>query len=283
MQFSPSCSRYERRSLLPSEVKTEQDFLAWQQDVWDQMSDRYEEEIDPRLTPVVDGVVRRAAPHAGLSAIDLGCGTGAVTLKLAIGGARVRAIDISERMLKITAARASRAGFDVQIESGRAEHIPALQASCDILTAGLCLMFVADKAAAAREIARVLKPGGRFVAAVWGPPHRCDIVLFQRILGKHAPEVPVQGIGPGSMADPTPFLHVLRQHGVQASFEEETVLWEHPSMQHAWEVLGRVTALRMSPEQRQAAAAEIQAKMWPDPNAPRTFRNATIFITGTRS
>ncbi len=246
------------------------------------MSDHYEEEIDPRLAPVVDGVVRRAAPQAGMSAIDLGCGTGAVTLKLAVGGARVRAIDISEQMLKITAARASRAGFDVRVEYGSAEHIPALDASCDILTASLCLMFVADKAAAAREVARVLKPGGRFVAAVWGPPHRSDIVQFQRILGKHAPEVPLQGVGPGSMADPTPFLHVLQQHGVNASFEEENVVWEHPNLQHAWEVLGRVTALRMSPEQREAAAAEIKAKMWPDPNAPRTFRNATVFIVGTR-
>lgn len=256
--------------------------MEWQQDVWDQMSLHYEQEIDPRLAPVVDGVIRRAAPQAGMTAIDLGCGTGAVTLKLAIGGARVRAIDISEKMLEITAARAARAGFDVRVEYGRAEHIPALDASCDILTASLCLMFVADKAAAAREIARVLKPGGRFVVAAWGPPQRCDIVQFQRILGQHAPEVPVQGVGPGSLADPTPFMHVLKQSGVTASFEEEVVTWQHPNLQHAWEVLANVTASRMSADEKQAALAELKAKMWKDPSAPRTFHNATVFITGTR-
>jgi SAM-dependent methyltransferase len=246
------------------------------------MSRSYEQEIDPRLAPIVDGVVRRAAPQAGMTAIDLGCGTGSVALKLAVGGARVRAIDISEQMLKITAARASRAGFDVQVEYGRAEHIPALDSSCDILTASLSLMFVADKAAAAAEIARVLKPGGRFVAAAWGPPQRCDIVQFQRIIGQHGPEPPVPGVGPGSLADPTPFLHVLQEHGVRSSFEEEMVSWDHPDLEHAWEVLANVTASRMSPEQRAAAKADLQAKMWPDPAARRPFRNAVIYLVGTR-
>lgn len=258
------------------------ELLAWQQDVWDQMSQVYEREIDPRFAPIVEGVVRRAEPRPNEVAIDLGCGTGSVSLRLAAAGARVRALDISDEMLRITALRAARAGVSVQPEYGSAEKLPVEDGSCDILTAGLSLMFVPDKAAAAREIARVLTPGGRFVASVWGPPERCDIVKFQRLVGQHGPEPPVPDVGPASLADPAKFLTDLRRHGVNATCEEETIAWEHPSLQHVWDSLANVTGSRMSPEQRAAAVADVRAAMWPEPDEPRTFQNAVLYIVGSR-
>jgi len=258
------------------------DFLTWQKGVWDQMSRAYEQEIDPRMAPIAAGVVRRAAPRAGMLALDIGCGTGSVALKLAVAGARVHAIDISDEMLRITAARAARSGFDIRVEPGRAEHIPALDDSSDLVTASLSLMFVSDKATAAAEIARVLKAGGRFVASSWGPPERCDIVRFQRILGQHAPEPPVKGVGPGSLSDPQPFLHVLAAHKIQAQVEEETVSWDHPNLQHALDTFAPVTASMMSPAQLEQAVAEIRAKMWPDPAASRPFSNSVLYIVGAR-
>jgi len=258
------------------------DFLAWQKDIWNAMSRTYEREVEPRLAPVVDGVVRRAAPKAGTIALDLGCGTGTVAMKLAAAGARVHAIDISEEMLRITAARAGRAGFDVQVEYGRAEHIPALDADFDIVTASLSLMFVADKASAAEQIARVLKPGGRFVASVWGPPERCDIVRFQRLVGSLAPEPPVKGVGPGSLADPQLFNSLLARHGIAVRVEPEIVTWTHPNLQHALDTFSNVTALRMSPDQQAAARAELIKRMWPDPAAPRTFHNTVLYLIGER-
>ena len=259
------------------------DFLSWQKDVWDAMSRAYEQEIDPRMAPIVAGVVRRAAPRANTTALDLGCGTGSVAMKLAAAGARVRAIDISEEMLRITEARAARAGFDIRVDEGRAEHIPALDASYDLVTASLSLMFAADKVAAAAEIARVLRPGGRFVASAWGPPEHCDIVRFQRLVGSFAPEPPVKGVGPGAMADPKPFLHVLARYGLAAKVEPEMITWGHPNLQHAWDTFTNVTALRMSPDQQEAARAEIVKQMWPDPAAPRTFHNLVLYIVGERS
>ncbi len=247
------------------------------------MSRCYEQEIDPRMAPIVAGVVQRAAPRAGMVALDLGCGTGSVAMKLAGAGARVHAIDISEQMLRLTSARAIRAGFAVQVEYGRAEHIPALDSSFDIVAACLSLMFVADKAAAASEVARVLKPGGRFVAASWASPEQCDIVRFQRLVGSFAPEPPVKGVGPGSLADPTLLLHALAANGVSAAVDEEVVTWTHPNLQHAWETFTNVTALRMSPEQQAAARAAIVKQMWPDPAAPRSFQNKVLYIAGDRA
>ncbi len=256
------------------------DFLSWQKDVWDAMSRVYVLEIDPRMSQIADGVVRRAKPRANMTILDLGCGTGSVAIKLAAAGARVRAIDISEQMLRIAATRAERAGFDIRVEEGRAEHIPALDGSFDAVVASLSLMFVADKAAAAVEIARVLRSEGRFAASVWGPPEQCDIVRFQRLVGAFAPEPPVKGVGPGALADPTVFLELLSRNGVAARVQQEVVTWGHPNLQHCWDTFTSVTALRMSPPQQEQARAAVIREMWPDPSAPRIFHNLVQSIVG---
>lgn len=244
------------------------------------MSRVYLQEIDPRMSAIADGVVRRAKPRANMTILDLGCGTGSVAIKLAAAGARVRAIDISEGMLRIAEARAQRAGFDIQVQEGRAEHIPALDSSFDAVVASLSLMFVSDKAAAAAEIARVLRSEGRFAASVWGPPEQCDIVKFQRLLGAFAPEPPVKGVGPGALADPARFLESLKRNGIAARVQQEVITWGHPNLQHCWETFTHVTALRMSPEQQEAARAAVIKEMWPEPDAPRTFHNLVQYIVG---
>lgn len=256
------------------------DFLSWQKDVWDAMSRVYVQEVDPRMTPIAAGVVRRARPSAHMTILDLGCGTGSVAIKLAAAGAHVVAMDISHEMRRIATERARRAGFDIRVEEGRAEHIPALDSSFDTVVASLSLMFVSDKAAAAQEIARVLKPEGHVVASVWGPPDQCDIVRFQRLVGSFAPEPPVKGVGPGALADPTLFLELLKRHDVAARVQQEVVTWGHPNLQHAWDTFTNVTALRMSPEQQQNARAEIIQQMWPEPSAPRIFHNLVQYIVG---
>ncbi|MGH3031807.1 MAG: hypothetical protein ACRDNE_13810 [Gaiellaceae bacterium] len=58
-------------------------------------------------------------------------------------------------------------------------------------------MYAIDRAQAAAEIARVLRPEGRLVAAVWGGPEVSDIVLFQQTAGSFAPPPPVPGVGGG--------------------------------------------------------------------------------------
>ena len=87
----------------------------------------------------------------------------------------------------------------------------------DTLLASLSLMYVIDRTAAAREIRRVLRPGGRFVAAVWAAAARCDIVLFQQTAGRFAPTPPVPGVGPGALADSTGFVGQLANTGITAA------------------------------------------------------------------
>lgn len=261
--------------------------LAWQVGVWDRMSDVYLREVDGRFVPVVEQVLRRGSLGPGKRVLDLGTGTGAVALRAALliaPGGQVTGIDISAQMLELAKQRAAELGLDnVKFQEGRAEAVPAADAAFDAVLASLSLMYAIDRAAAARESARVMRPGGRFVAAAWAGPEMCDIVLFQQTAGRFAPAPPIPGVGPGALADPAPFLAQLGEAGIKAHVETETLGFDFDDFASAWDVLAGVTTAQLAPERREEAKAAVRAAMWPDAERPRHFRNMTQFIVGERT
>jgi ubiquinone/menaquinone biosynthesis C-methylase UbiE len=102
----------------------------------------------------------QAPTRRPLSALDLGSGTGRFTTALAeTFGGPVFGVEPSARMRAVAVARTTdpRVGF----LAGRAEAIPLPDAACDLVLMFLSFHHVADRVAAALEIARVLRPGGR--------------------------------------------------------------------------------------------------------------------------
>jgi ubiquinone/menaquinone biosynthesis C-methylase UbiE len=94
-------------------------------------------------------------------------------LALAARGSVV-ATDISERMVQRTAEEARRRGLEnVRCLRMGAESLDFPPGSFDAVLCGLGLMYVPEEAAALAEMRRVLAPGGRAVAAVWGARARC--------------------------------------------------------------------------------------------------------------
>ena len=202
---------------------------------------------------------------------------------VAVGrGGHVLAVDISPEMLALARGRADRASLEFQVEEGSAESIPAAEASHDVILASLSLMYVIDRPGAAREMARVLRPGGRLVAAVWAGPELCDIVLFQQTAGQFAPPPPVPGVGPGALADPQPFLEQLGDAGIDARVETEVLGFEFDDFASAWNALAGVTTAMLPPRRQREAQAAVRAAMWPNPSEPRRFSNTTQFILGLR-
>jgi SAM-dependent methyltransferase len=141
-------------------------------------------------------------------------------------------------------------------------------------------MYVIDRTAAAREIARLLRPGGRFVAAVWAGPADCDIVWFQQMAGSFAPPSPVPGVGPGALAETRPFLKQLADVGVEARVETEVLGFDVDDFASAWDILAGVTTAALAPERREEAKAAVRGVMWPSGDGPRHFHNITQFIVG---
>jgi SAM-dependent methyltransferase len=263
-------------------VNPEHDALTWQIGVWDRISQLYVREVDKRFARVVEGV-SRASLRSGERVLDLGTGTGAVAARAAalVGPAgRVLGVDISREMLALAGQTAAKLGLEnVVFCEGRAESLPAGHASFDVVLASLSLMYVIDRAAAAKEIARVLRPGGRFVGAAWAGAATSDIVLFQETAGRFAPP-PGPGVGPGALADPAPFLAQLASAGLRAEVETQVLDFAFDDLESAWQVLAGVTTALLAPERREQAKEVVRALMWPHGDGRRDFRNATQFIVG---
>ncbi len=107
-------------------------------------------------------------------------------------------------------------------------------------------------------------------------------MLFQQIAGGFAAAPPVPGVGPGALADPTPFLQQLADAGINARVETEILGFDIDSFVLAWDVFAGVMTARLSLELQQEAKDAVLASMWPDGEGPRHFRNATQFIIGRR-
>lgn len=260
--------------------------LEWQKGVWDRMSKVYLEQIDQRFAPVVEGLIDRAGLRHGEDVLDLGTGTGSVAAraleKIGPPGS-VTAVDISPEMLarareRFAGARSER----VRILEGSAEKIPCEEASFDVVLAGLSMMYVIDRPLACSEIARVLRPMGRFVAAVWAGSESSDIVLFQQTAGRFADAPPVPGVGPGALADPSDFIDQLAAAGLDAVAGVEVLGFEFPDFESAWNALAGVTTAQLSPQRKQEAKDAVRDAMYPDGDGFRRFENATHYIVGRK-
>ncbi len=121
-----------------------------------------------RLGKVYDRLISHV--QRGQRVIDLGCGTGALTLRAAQKGANVKAIDVNPQMLEIAQKRATEAGLAQNIELceiGVAELGDEQSESYDVVMSGLCFSELTEDELnyTLKEVKRILKPGGFLLVA----------------------------------------------------------------------------------------------------------------------
>jgi ubiquinone biosynthesis O-methyltransferase len=107
-------------------------------------------------------------PVTGRRLLDVGCGDGALSVRLARSGAVVTGLDNAPRMLVAARRRAAEAVIPMTFVEGDAQSLPFPNCSFDIVVSVTVLCFVKEPAKALQEMARVLRPGGKLVIGELG-------------------------------------------------------------------------------------------------------------------
>jgi SAM-dependent methyltransferase len=193
---------------------------SWDSAPWEPMAARF--------TPIHDHVVARLVPRPGERWLDIGTGTGAVALRAARAGAQVTGVDLAPRMIETARWLASLEKLSIRFEVGDAESLDLEDESFDVVVSALGVFLAPDHAAAARELARVCRAGGRLGLVAWRSDHELERL--------HAPYWPERQPEAGDRRawGRESYVAALLDHAYQLEFEEGELRLEAASGQEAW-------------------------------------------------
>lgn len=124
--------------------------------------------VADELVPDVGRAVADACRiQPGERVLDVAAGTGNAAIPAALAGGDVTASDLTPELLEIGERRAAEAGVTLTWDTADAEALPYDEASFDVVMSAIGVMFAPFHRAAAGELLRVTRPGGRIGLASW--------------------------------------------------------------------------------------------------------------------
>ena len=135
---------------------------------------------DIMYQPFGDRAVARAEPTSGERILDIGCGCGTTTMKLAklvAPGGAITALDASSVMLDVARKRTVSATVPINIVNADAETYALESGSYDLMFSQFGVMFFSNPTAAFSNFHRALKPGGRISFVCWRGPKRNPFMM----------------------------------------------------------------------------------------------------------
>ena len=243
--------------------------------------------------PFAEDLVADAALQPGERALDVACGTGIVARLAAqrVGaGGHVAGLDVNPGMLAVArataAANAATNGAAIRWYETGAESIPLPDDAFDAVFCQLSLQFVADKAAALREMRRVLAPGGRLLVSV--PPSAPLFDAFDEALARHAGDEAAGFVrAVFSLHDPEQIRELFARAGfgeVSVRVEEKTLrlppardfLWQYV---HSTPLIGPMATLDEGRKEALENDLEKRWRPWAQ-NDGTTYDQPMIVATG---
>lgn len=236
-------------------------------DAWDNIATGFDEFVTPLTIPLAEDGLDRAGLRQGMRFLDVGAGSGALSIPAARLSAQVLATDISPALIERLDARAREEGLS-NLE-GRVMDGQALELeddTFDISGSQNGVSLFPDLKRGLRELVRVTRPGGRALIVAFGPPQKAEFLTF--FLGALRAAVP-GFTGPPMDPPPLPFQvadpEKLRQELTDAgltSVRVETTAWhmEFQSAGHFWDMvtnsnpIGAMLVADLTQEQK----AEVQ-------------------------
>jgi SAM-dependent methyltransferase len=147
------------------------------------------DEVADVIADVHQAVAQALLPAEGERWLDLACGTGRVAELAAGAGAEVVGIDLAPALIETARARARERSLEIDYRVGDVERLDGVDdAAFDAVSSSFGIMFAPDHAAAAEQLARVTRPGGRIALANWSPDG--TIGTFFRTMGPFQPAPP---------------------------------------------------------------------------------------------
>jgi ubiquinone/menaquinone biosynthesis C-methylase UbiE len=160
--------------------------------------------------------------------LDAGSGSGLVVSLAARRGAAVSGLDASPAFVEIARVRTPEADLRV----GELEDLPYDDGTFDAVTGFNSFQYAARPVEALREAARVTKPGGTVVAAVWGNPEHCDAAAVLRAIGSQLPAPPPGAPGPFALSVEGALASLIAEAGLEPYATEDVATpWSWPDRQ----------------------------------------------------
>jgi SAM-dependent methyltransferase len=200
--------------------------------VWSTGGDRYNT-ISRGIADSIEHCVMRLNPRPGERVLDLATGTGWTSRAVARRGAAVTGVDIAAGLLEAAERLAIAERLSIAYRPGDAEDLPFDDASFDAVISTCGVMFASRPDVAAKELARVVRPGGRIALTTW----TSDGNLFKmfQVMKSYMP-------APSAPGTPSPFewgntdrIRQLLEGAFDLRFERGVSYYREPSAEAAWE------------------------------------------------
>lgn len=171
-------------------------------DAWDRIAPGYDAHVTPSHLSLANEGLRLAGFRAGMRFLDVAAGSGALSIPAARLGARVLAVDHAPTMLEALGSHARKE--DLRIETRVMDgHALALEdASFDMAGSQFGVMLFLNMPRGIREMARVVRPGGRVLVTAFGNPSEIEFLGF---LVRAVQAVRPEFQGPPMDPQPLPF------------------------------------------------------------------------------
>ena len=189
--------------------------------------------IGTTLQIVGETLCEAADVQAGEHVLDVAAGNGNASLAAARRWAHVVSTDYVQSLLDAGCERARAERLPIAFEVADAEQLPFADGRFDAVLSTFGVMFTADHARAARELARVCRPGGRIAMANWTPEGFIG-QLFQT-LGKHIPPAP-GAKSPALWGTPAYLDQLFGPAAARMQYEKRHFVFRYKSPEHFLEV-----------------------------------------------